>query len=128
MLLLYCRESIETFCKELQSPVLPLFIKCPNAREDMGKSFNSHVSTAIRCCCRFKGINRDSYVPRPSSTRPLFLQMYEFLGKQMGLAIRTQKSVVVSLPFFLQSQSLTVEIAQFAAAESAVDCVEAAGE
>ena len=73
------RELLFCMCKELQSPQLPLFILCPNGREQIGQ-------------------NRDKWVPRPSSVSPLLLSMFEFLGKLMGLAIRTKSLLSMDLP------------------------------
>lgn len=73
------RQSIEDFCNELHSDLLPLFIKCPNGRENIGT-------------------NREKFVPRPSSISPLHLAMYEFVGKLMGLAIRTKNVLDLDLP------------------------------
>jgi E3 ubiquitin-protein ligase HERC2 len=73
------RSSIEDMCKELQSNVLPLLIRCPNGRENIGS-------------------NREKYVPRPSSTSALHLSMYEFVGKLMGLAIRTRTPLDLDFP------------------------------
>jgi len=87
------RDSIETMCKELQSPVLPLFIQCPNARESMGQ-------------------NRDAFVPRPSSTRPLFISMYEFLGKLMGLAMRTHSFLPLNLPSIVWKPLVNDEVTE----------------
>lgn len=56
------RESLVLVCSELQSPLLPLFILCPNAKEGTGE-------------------NRDKYIPNPDCTDPTFLQMYFFIGK-----------------------------------------------
>lgn len=99
------RESIDMMCQELMSSTAPLFIPCPNAREDMGE-------------------NRDKYVPRPTATRPLHLQMFTFVGmycagslpvcgslpglhtaeaslatgKLFGLALRTKVLLKLNLP------------------------------
>jgi len=73
------RELIYCLCMELQSKQLPLFILCPNGREQIGQ-------------------NRDKWVPNPSATSPLYLAMYEFLGKLMGLAIRTLSLLNLDLP------------------------------
>ena len=73
------RAALESMCKELQSSVLPLFIACPNAREQVG-------------------MNRDKFVPRPSATRPMHMAMYEFIGKLMGLAMRTSNYLNLNLP------------------------------
>mmetsp|Transcript_40925 Transcript_40925/g.80309 ORF Transcript_40925/g.80309 Transcript_40925/m.80309 type:complete len:1149 (-) Transcript_40925:51-3497(-) len=76
------RDAIETMCKELQSPVLPLFTKSPNARGSIGE-------------------NRDSYIPRPSSTSRLYLSMYKFLGKLMGLSFRSACYLPLNFPSIL---------------------------
>jgi hypothetical protein len=44
------------------------------------------------------GENRDSYLPNPAATSPRAIQMFEFLGKLMGIALRT-KEVVVDIDF-----------------------------
>lgn len=33
-----CREVLFQICRELQSPVLPLFIPTPNTRDQLGKN------------------------------------------------------------------------------------------
>jgi len=62
------RESISAFCDDLQSDHLPLFIKCPN----------SHGY----------GNNQEKFIPNPSCASSLYLSMYQFVGKMMGVAIR----------------------------------------
>jgi hypothetical protein len=44
------------------------------------------------------GDNRDSYLPNPAATSTREIQMFEFLGKLMGIALRT-KEVVVDIDF-----------------------------
>jgi len=73
------RAAITDMCDELQSSVLPLFIPCPNSRDAIGE-------------------NRDKWVPNPSSTRPIHLKMYEFVGKLMGLAMRSSNLLELDLP------------------------------
>ena len=73
------RDMLEKLCQELQSSVLPLFIPCPNAREQIG-------------------LNRNHFVPNPSATSPLQLSMFEFLGKLMGVAMRTGELLTLDLP------------------------------
>jgi len=73
------REILSVMCEELQSGVLPLFMNVPNGRENMGA-------------------NRDKWVPRPTSTKALYLSMFEFLGKLMGLAIRSKDLLPLDLP------------------------------
>jgi len=85
------RELIYCLCKELQSQQLPLFILCPNGREQIGQ-------------------NRDKWVPNPSSTSPLYLAMYEFLGKLMGLAIRTLSLLNLDLPSIVWKALIGAEI------------------
>lgn len=48
------RACFETCCAEMESPALPLFVACPNAREGIG-------------------MNRDKFGPRPSSTKPIHI-------------------------------------------------------
>ena len=68
-------ESLVDICNELQSEgnpnsthaqLLPLFRLCPNGRHGVGE-------------------NRNKYVPTSSSTSPLHLSMYEFIGRLMGI-------------------------------------------
>eukprot|EP00475_Leptophrys_vorax_P044051 TRINITY_DN8686_c0_g1_i1.p1 TRINITY_DN8686_c0_g1~~TRINITY_DN8686_c0_g1_i1.p1 ORF type:complete len:636 (-),score=165.67 TRINITY_DN8686_c0_g1_i1:54-1961(-) len=73
------RNSIDDICRELQSSVLQLFIRCPNGRENIGG-------------------NREKFVPRPSSTGPLHIKMYEFVGKLLGLAMRTRNVLDLDFP------------------------------
>eukprot|EP00468_Gymnochlora_sp_CCMP2014_P007996 CAMPEP_0167753612 /NCGR_PEP_ID=MMETSP0110_2-20121227/7813_1 /TAXON_ID=629695 /ORGANISM="Gymnochlora sp., Strain CCMP2014" /LENGTH=2584 /DNA_ID=CAMNT_0007639403 /DNA_START=9 /DNA_END=7763 /DNA_ORIENTATION=+ len=70
------RDTIEQITNELQSSILPLFVPCYNAKVDVGR-------------------NRDVWVPRAPLTnnsiqRRKRLAMYEFVGKLMGLAVRSQ--------------------------------------
>jgi len=73
------RDAIETMCRELESPALPLFVKTPNGRMDAGR-------------------NRDSFVPRTSSKSLLHKALYEFLGRFFGLAIRTKFLLPLNFP------------------------------
>jgi E3 ubiquitin-protein ligase HERC1 len=78
------RESLSHMCSDLQSDQLPLFIPCPNAQlaiEEVGI-----------------GKNRDKWIPKPSSTSATHLAMYEFVGKLMGVAIRTRTPIPLDLP------------------------------
>jgi len=76
------RESLVLLCAELQSPLLPLFIQCPNAKEGTGE-------------------NRDKYIPNPDCADPSFLQMYFFIGKLMGIAVRTKTVLDLDLSSFI---------------------------
>jgi len=76
------RDAIETLCREVQSPALPLFVRTPNGRMDAGR-------------------NRDSFVPRTSSKGLLHQALYEFLGRFFGLAIRTRFLLSFNFPSIL---------------------------
>jgi len=68
------RDALEQMCSELESPTLELFELCANG-----------VSKT--------GLNRDCYVPSKlggEDSRGLKLEMYEFIGKLMGAAIRSK--------------------------------------
>jgi len=64
------RDTMEAITRELQSNVLPLFVPCINAKLQLGR-------------------NRDVWVPAPMEFPESEIRMYEFVGKLMGLAIRT---------------------------------------
>ncbi|CAM9305222.1 unnamed protein product, partial [Sphacelaria rigidula] len=63
------RESWTMYAQELQSTALPLLIRVPNGK---------HAA----------GMGRDTYVPNPGATSPAQVDMFVFLGKLMGHAIR----------------------------------------
>ncbi|MES1910768.1 MAG: hypothetical protein MHM6MM_003301 [Cercozoa sp. M6MM] len=79
------RMCITDLCHELQSDVLPLLILCPNGRDGIGS-------------------NQDRFVPRPSASTERSLQMFEFLGKLMGLAIRSRELMSLSFPSIIWKQ------------------------
>ena len=72
-------EVITNMCEELMSRYLPLFVPCPNNEHNLGE-------------------NRDAWLPNPSSDSPLHMDLYLFLGKLFGVAIRTQNNLNLSLP------------------------------
>jgi len=63
------RECIQWICDEVQSSMLPLFVRTPNAQNDVGKF-------------------RDRWVPNPKCRDA---DKYNFLGKLMGLSLRTKE-------------------------------------
>eukprot|EP00742_Colponemidia_sp_Colp-10_P007630 GILJ01008224.1.p1 GENE.GILJ01008224.1~~GILJ01008224.1.p1 ORF type:complete len:2318 (+),score=345.48 GILJ01008224.1:234-6956(+) len=73
------RESITHVCSELQSPVLPLLIPCQNQQNDMGS-------------------NREKWIINPACTSAMHMGMYQFLGKLMGIAIRSGNIMNLDLP------------------------------
>lgn len=74
-------EVMSAVCEELQSPYLPLLVQCANGIHNLGN-------------------NRDAWLPSPCS-KPHHLSMFLFLGKLLGVAIRTNLPLNLSLaPFF----------------------------
>ena len=77
------RQSFSQYCKELQSiPGVGLFLPCSNRRNQIH-------------------INQDRWLPNPSARSPLQLEMFEFLGKLMGIAIRNKEYLDLRLPSLL---------------------------
>ena len=72
------RDSMTTFCQELQSPAVPLFLPCPNSKSEIGE-------------------NKEKYIPNPNCTSSLHLSMYAFVGKLMGVAIRGRHTLDLDL-------------------------------
>ena len=73
------RDVIETVCKDLMSPYCPLFVPTANAKARLGD-------------------NRDCVVPNPSCHTPHHLAQYEFLGKLIGLSLRTRFCLNLNFP------------------------------
>eukprot|EP01119_Soliformovum_irregulare_P002830 TRINITY_DN1308_c1_g1_i2.p1 TRINITY_DN1308_c1_g1~~TRINITY_DN1308_c1_g1_i2.p1 ORF type:complete len:2755 (-),score=1130.06 TRINITY_DN1308_c1_g1_i2:303-7640(-) len=80
------RESINQMCLELQSPTLPILIPCPNqqlARDTIGV-----------------GENREKFILNPAAKSSEYFNMLKFLGKLMGISIRSQNPLNLDLPSF----------------------------
>ncbi len=45
-----------------------------------------------------QGQNLDTYLPNPAAVSPLHIQMFEYVGKLLGIAIRTKNPLPFSLP------------------------------
>ena len=73
------RESFGMYCQELQSPVLSLLLPTPNGRHSIGQ-------------------NRDQWVLNPGARSSLLREMFVFLGRLMGVAIRGKEYLTLSLP------------------------------
>ncbi|XP_043254504.1 probable E3 ubiquitin-protein ligase HERC2 isoform X2 [Colletes gigas] len=71
-------ESIAEMCDELQNGSLPLFIPTPNGRDD-------------------SGTNRDCFLLNPMADSTLHMNMFQFLGILMGIAIRTGSPLSLNL-------------------------------
>ena len=73
------RESLTLFCIDVQRPSLGLFIPTENQKGKIG-------------------LNQDRFVPDPTATSARHLAQFEFLGKLMGVAIRTKQPLELSFP------------------------------
>lgn len=67
------------YTQELQSTVLPLLIPTPNGKHAVG-------------------YNREKWVINPSATSSTCMEMYKFLGKLMGIALRSKEYLALDLP------------------------------
>jgi len=90
------RDSIERMGSELQSPLLPLFIKAPNCVFDSSHSADGDDDTRGAASPSPTGL--DVFVPRPSSQSAAHHSMFEFVGRMMGLAVRTKNLWNLSFP------------------------------
>jgi len=72
-------EALSTMCDELMSRFLPLFVPTQNKVHNVGE-------------------NRDSWIINPIADSALQLDLFQFLGKLMGVAIRTQNNLNLTLP------------------------------
>lgn len=72
------RESFAVYAQELQSTLLPLLVKSPNSILKVGKF-------------------RDRWVFNPGCNSPKHLDMLSFLGKLMGVAIRSKEYLALSI-------------------------------
>jgi hypothetical protein len=73
------RESLEAIGTEIQSTCLPLLIPTQNHKND-------------------HGLNRDCWTINPSSTSPVHLEMYKFLGALIGMAFRSGHIMDLKFP------------------------------
>jgi hypothetical protein len=73
------RDVIEHMSMDLMTPQSGLFLPSPNQTAKLGE-------------------NRSCMVPNPGATSRLQLEQFEFVGKMMGLALRTRNLFAVQLP------------------------------
>jgi hypothetical protein len=73
------RDSLTSFCLELQSPAVPLFVPCPNSKSEVGE-------------------NKEKFIPNPACNSSVNLSMYAFVGKLMGIAIRGRHTLDLDFP------------------------------
>jgi len=71
------RESWSMYAQELMSNALPLFVRSPNGRHGVG-------------------YNRDKWLPNPGSNSSTHTEMFSFIGKLMGIAMRTKEYMAVN--------------------------------
>lgn len=67
------------YTQELQSPALSLLLRTPNGRQGVG-------------------FNREKWILNPGATTSVELEMFAFLGKLMGIAIRSKEYLALNLP------------------------------
>jgi len=72
------RESWSMYAQELMSENVPMLLRSPNGRHAIG-------------------YNRDKFMPHPGSTSTTHLEMFVFLGKLLGMAIRTKEYLAVNI-------------------------------
>jgi hypothetical protein len=73
------REGLQRMIDDLHSDRFALMLRCGNAQKG------------------YK-VNTNSYVPNPTARSPLALSMFEFVGKLMGLSLRTKACLPFTFP------------------------------
>ena len=73
------RESFAMYAQELQSTALPLMIRTPNGRHSVGQ-------------------NREKWLLNPGATSSIHFEMFAFMGKLMGIAVRTKEYLALNIP------------------------------
>jgi len=76
------RESWSQYAAELESASLPLLLRTPNGRHSTGQ-------------------NRERWVLHPGSTSPTHQDLFRFLGKLFGVAIRTEQYMALNIAPFM---------------------------
>lgn len=80
------REALGEICKNLQSSNSPLLIPCPNQQ-----LANDTIGV---------GENREKWIINPGAKSSKELNMFEFFGKLIGVAIRSNTPLTLDLPSF----------------------------
>jgi hypothetical protein len=73
------REALTEMVMDLHTPDFTLFALCPNGEHKINN-------------------NMDKFVPSPLSVSPLAISMFEFVGKLMGLSLRTKATLPFNFP------------------------------
>jgi hypothetical protein len=76
------REAVTEIVEDLHTQDFDLFILCPNGVHKINS-------------------NMDKYVPNCKNKSPLAIQMFEFVGKLMGLSLRTKATLPFHFPAFV---------------------------
>ena len=85
------RDAVTRVVEDCFSPHFSLLVLCPNGRNDQAQ-------------------NTDKYVPNPRHTSPRTLQMFEFLGKLIGLSMRQKLYLPFALPSIVWKQLVSEEV------------------
>jgi hypothetical protein len=72
------RESFGMYAQELQSAALPLLLRSPNQIQDVG-------------------LCRDAWILNPQAVSSTHLEMFAFLGKLMGIALRSKEFLALNI-------------------------------
>ncbi|TYZ57747.1 hypothetical protein PybrP1_007755 [[Pythium] brassicae (nom. inval.)] len=72
------RETLAQYCEELQSPQLPLLLPSSNSQHNVG-------------------VGREKWVVNPGASSATMLHMFEFLGKLMGVVLRSKDNLPLNL-------------------------------
>jgi hypothetical protein len=73
------RESFAMYAMELQSTALPLMVRVPNEKHSVGQ-------------------NREKWILNPGAVSSLHMEMFAFMGKLLGIAIRTKEYLALNIP------------------------------
>jgi hypothetical protein len=73
------REALTEMVGDLHAPDFNLFVLCPNGVHKVGT-------------------NLDKYLPNSGATSPLAISMFEFVGKLMGVSLRTKATLPFNFP------------------------------
>lgn len=79
------REGANSMVDDLFCAHFSLFVLCPNGQHDTGA-------------------NRAMYLPNPKCVSPVAIQMYEFVGKLLGISLRTHGDFPFAFPSLVWKQ------------------------
>ena len=85
------REGVSRMVEDLFGDTFSLLILCPNGQHDV------HM-------------NKDKYVPHPGHTGPLALKMMNFVGRLMGMSLRSKMLLPFDFPPLIWKRLLDVDV------------------